>query len=425
MIKKIKNRITVYYSLLVMVVVVLLYVMFTDMARNMNLQNVRAAMAERARLVDVSFKLSSRLNHEALKDADLMKSLVKDISEVINLRVTVVDKNGNVIADSSVQDVRTLDNHRYRKEILAAFENGSGESVRHSNTLNVDMFYYAFRSGSCVIRISEPLYVIENSNGYVRKLVAVISVLLVIAGMGAAFVISRYITLPIMETISFAGDFSSGDYSRRIRHYRDDEIGFLQKSLNTLADTIVEKMESLTLERQKLSVTLDNIHDGIAVIDTNHRIVISNQAFNALAGISVSTAGRIYFEVIRGSSFNSTIEYSLANGEGNRFEENFADDTICEVTVTPIREEGTLQGILVVLHDITGKKRIDRIKTELVGNLSHELKTPIAILRGYIETIRDHLDQPDMCHEMIRKCLVNVEGTVREFLLIEQLAKIS
>ena len=409
MIKKIQNRIAFYYSLLVIMMVAILYVLVSDMVRNINLETVRGAMAERARLIDVSFRLSSRLNHEALQDRDLMKSLVKDISDIINLRVTVADNEGKVVADSSVLDLSTLDNHRYRKEILAAFENGSGESIRHSNTLNVDMFYYAFRSGQCVIRIAEPLNYIENTNSYLKKVLAIISFLLVAGGLGTTLLISRHITRPIMDTISFAGDFSKGEFSRRIHHYRDDEIGMLQKSLNTLADTIVGEMDALTIERQKLAVTLDNIHDGIAVIDTSRRIVISNQSFNVLSGITVTTPGRLYFEVIRSSSFNSTIEYSLSHGQAGHFEESFTNDALCEVRVTPIREEKTLQGILVVLHDVTAKRRIDRIKTELVGNLSHELKTPIAILRGYIETIRDHLDEPVMCAEMIRKSLVNVE----------------
>jgi len=407
--KKISNRIALYYSFVIIIIVVLLDVLFSGMVRDMHIEMVRTEMKEKVRFIDLSFRLSSRFKHDVVRENALMKELVDDIASVIGLRVTLVDGQGKVVADSSVHEIGTLDNHRYRSEIREAFETGTGESVRRSGTLGADMFYYAFRSGPFVIRIAKPLNEIESANRYIRRILLTLSLALAALGMAMTFVISRRITRPIMDTIAFADDFSHGEFSRRVVNYRDDEIGMLQKSLNMLADTLVEKMDALVQERQKLSITLEKIHDGIAVIDRNRRIVLANRSFSRLAGIARTIEGQVYFEVIRGSSFNSTIEYSLSHGDGGCFEEEFAGDILCEVTVTPIKEDATLQGMLVVLHDITEKKRVDRLKTELVGNLSHELKTPVAILKGYMETIREHLSEPDLCAEMIRKSLVNVE----------------
>jgi two-component system phosphate regulon sensor histidine kinase PhoR len=91
------------------------------------------------------------------------------------------------------------------------------------------------------------------------------------------------------------------------------------------------------------------------------------------------------------------------------FEQELGGGTYCDVTINPIRDEKLIQGILVVMHDITERKRIMELKTELVGNLSHELKTPVAILKGYLETILAHPDDPELLRNSLAKALVNVD----------------
>ncbi len=302
-----------------------------------------------------------------------------------------------------------MDNHRYRVEIKDAINNGKGYSVRYSNTLKTDMLYYAVAYPRYVVRLAKPLYEIDGSVRQVRELIILLGFLaLGVTGI-IIMIISRRVTRPIVETLNFAEQFSRGDYSRRILNYSDDEIGTLQRSLNRLADIIVDKIDNLLLEQNKLEVTIESIHDGIGVVDINKKLVIANGAFADLLEIKNLSAGPLYYEVIRSSSFNSMIEYALSHGEKTSFEEEFVNGTICEVAISPIREEKTIRGILLVLHDVTEKKKIERLKTELVGNLSHELKTPITILRGYIETMKDHLHEQDLCRGFISKSLVNID----------------
>lgn len=181
-------------------------------------------------------------------------------------------------------------------------------------------------------------------------------------------------------------------------------------------------MENLILEQKKLQITIESINDGIAVIDNKKRILIANKAFGTLLDIRCSFLNRIYFEVIRSSFLNSKIEYSLSNGEPNYFEDELINGKICEFFINPIKEEKTIQGILIVVHNITDKKRIDRLKTDLVGNLSHELKTPLAIVKGYLETISDNFNNPDLCKNFIEKAIINVN---RQNLIITDMLKLN
>jgi two-component system phosphate regulon sensor histidine kinase PhoR len=177
-----------------------------------------------------------------------------------------------------------------------------------------------------------------------------------------------------------------------------------------MADRIVRDMNMLVAEQNKLKTTLESINDGIAVIDKDKRIVIANRAFISLLGINTeTTTGKIYYEAIRGSSLNKNIELSLKTGESAEFQEKLFSEKFCEIIIVPVKDKAELEGILLVLHDITEKKKIDQLKTDLIGNLSHELKTPIAILKGYLETIQLNPDDKEQNTDYIAKALINLE----------------
>ncbi|MCP4136686.1 MAG: PAS domain-containing protein [bacterium] len=402
MFKTISNKIILSFSILILLLVLFLLVFFNDMVKDTHLNILKREMGEKTRFIELVLQ----------QDPDYLQN-VEEIKKVVNLRVTIVDNSeaekGAVIADSDIEDVSRMDNHQYRVEIKNASMNGTGDSIRYSNTFNSDMLYFARASGSIIIRLAKPLQEIDKSLRKVRNLILFFGAMIFVISIIVTVLISKKITGSIDETLNFAEQFSEGDYSKRILNYSEDEMGHLQKSLNKLADIIVEKIDSLVLEQSKLEITIDSIHDGIAVVDNEKKIILANQAFTTLLSIAPPGIGSTYYEVIRNSSFNSKIEYAIENGEKNQFEEEFLTGVSCEVFIRPIKEENTIQGILIVVHDITEKKKIDRVKTELVGNLSHELKTPITILKGYLETIINHLDKPDLCKDFIGKAVINLD----------------
>ncbi|HON79901.1 MAG TPA: ATP-binding protein [Spirochaetota bacterium] len=408
MLRKISNKITFSYTVLIIFLVLFLLIFFNDLVRETHLNILKKGMSEKIGFIELSLKGILQGQGLAPGNRTLMVKIRK-LSEVINLRITIVNDAGNVLADSEVGTVETMDNHRTRNEISNAFGTGAGDSIRYSRTLRIDMLYYAMKSGAVVIRLAKPLYEVEENLSRVRKLILFLGGVIIIVTLIIVAIISKKITGPINETLDFAEKFSEGDYSRRILNYSDDEIGNLQMSLNKLADIIVDKIDNLVLEQKKLEITIESIHDGIAVIDHNKNILIANRSFMSFLDVRTEYINRKYFEVIRSSSFNSKVEFALMSGESSEFEEEFLNRKYCEVFITPVKEEKTIQGILIVVHDITEKKRIDRLKTELVGNLSHELKTPVAIQKGYLETIREYLDDRAMCMDFLDKSLVNVE----------------
>jgi len=404
---KITNKFVFYYAVLVSALIVSLMFFFNDLIRTVHMDLIKKDIGDKIGLLELMTHDHPRRAGSA-ENAALVEK-VKKYSAISGLRVTLVGFDGRVIADSSVDDPVSMDNHLYRPEISDALSSGKGEAVRYSNTIKADTLYTAKKSSGMVIRLSRTLQEIEITESRTRRLVLLFGFITLAVAMIIVFFMTKRLTKPIREAMNFARFFSEGDYSRRILNYSDDEIGDLQRSLNKLADQMVEKMGTLLMEQEKLKVTIDNIHDGIAVIDRNKKIVLLNRATSTLLNLGSRTGGRFYYEIIRNGTLNAKIEYALAEQEKSFFVEELASGKTCEVHILPIREEKTLQGILLILHDITERKKIDRLKTDLVGNLSHELKTPVAILRGYLETMNDHLDDVPMCRDFIEKAIVNID----------------
>lgn len=405
MLNKFRYKILFFYTLLTLALGLFFFLFFIDLVRDTHLSIIRKDIEEKIDLAEV---LLERSGASTLRDPRALHDEVRRISSIIKLRVSVIGFDGIVRGDSSREE-DTLDNHYYRVEVRRSMDEGRGESIRYSNSLRTEMLYSAKKSKNYIIRLAKPLHEIDRSVASLRNFILSVSGILLVLAFLVNLAISKVITRPINETIDFAEDFARGDLARRIFNYSDDEVGKLQKSLNRLADSLQEKVSNLILEQNKLEVTIENISDGIAVIDGGKKVVLLNKAFAALMDIKTQPHGRYFYEAIRNSTLNAAIEKGLAGGDESRFEMELLSGLSLDVNINPIREEKTLQGVLIVLHDVTERKRIMRIKTELVGNLSHELKTPITILKGYLETIREHLHDPASTSTFLEKALQNID----------------
>jgi two-component system phosphate regulon sensor histidine kinase PhoR len=418
--KKISNRIILFYSVLVAVMLVSLAIIFNNVVRDVETSVIRKSMERMSGFIEKNLDPGSVLKSRG--NEGRIAEQITALSGSSGSRISVIAADGRVVIDSDVKDVAALENHRYRVEIREALEKGSATAIRYSSTLKMDMMYYARKSGDYVIRMSKPLVEIEEGLDRARQLMIFSSAFIIITGIFIVVFISKKVTSPIGETLAFARDFSEGDYSRRVMNYREDEIGQLQKTLNRMADTIVEKIGVLVFEQNKLKTILESIGDGIVVIDESKRILVANRSFRQFFDIGCPVEGRLYFEVIRSRSLNAKIEENLSTGEESGFEERLINGRICEVNISPIRERETLQGILVVLRDVTEKKRIEQIKTDLVGNMSHELKPPITIMKGYLETIRDNMENSRLCADFVDRAIENAD---RQNAIINDILKLN
>ncbi|MBP7736334.1 MAG: HAMP domain-containing protein [Spirochaetes bacterium] len=418
--KKIGNRIIVSYIVLITTLIIVLLFLIIDHIRDYHHSVLKREMTEKINFIELEIRNApQRYLAGTVTDRE---SRVRELSSIVNLRITLVDFSGRVLADSEYTHVDEMDNHRYRVEIKDAISRGSGESIRYSGTLKTDMLYIAKKSDMEIIRLAKPLREVDESIALLRGYILMVGAAALFLSSIIVVIVSRRITRPINETVRFARDFSNGEFGRRIPNYSDDEIGTLQKALNRLADTVVEKIDSLLFEQNKLETTIESINDGIAVVGRDKSILIANRAFKSLLDIESAVVGKLFFEAIRNRALNTRIEQAHATNMPAMFEETFLNGRHCDVFINPISGEQNAGGILIVLHDTTERKKVEQMKTDLVGNMSHELKTPIAILKGYLETMEPHLSDPVMAKELLHKALANVD---RQSSLINDILKLN
>jgi len=416
MFKKLSTKLIFAYVSLIICLTLIVFLLLGTLLRDTHISMIRETMAKDTSLIELKMKeLGIKTPARFKKEIDLL-------SRIMKLRITIIKNNGLVIADSEVDDASRMDNHLYRKEISSALEDKSGYSIRYSNTLKIDMLYYAHKSSDYVIRLAQPLYEVESSLNSLKSLILNVSLIVIITSILIITLISIKFTRPINETMEFALDFTKGNYNKRILNYSEDEIGILQNSLNKMADTIVATLKEHIFEQEKLKTTIESISDGIALIDGNKSIIISNNSFLEMLSIKTTLENKQYFEVIRNRKLNSMIEQSLKKIEKSSFELQLQNERILEIILSPIQSNKSLQGILIVLHDISERKKIEQIKSDLVSNVSHELKTPIAIVKGYLETIDENLDNREMTREFISRAIDNID---RQNAIIEDIIKLS
>ncbi len=308
-------------------------------------------------------------------------------------RITVVTADGLVLSDSQ-SDPKTMENHAGRPEIIQAFREGSGHSVRHSATINRDLLYYAVRQTSpsgkpYILRFAFP----EEAVGQVlwplrRGLWFASALILLIAGI-AVVLVSRNFSDRIERLTAFSQRVAEGDFRAQASDATGDALDVLSDSLNQTAARLDRTIRTLTEERNLSSAILGSMVEGVLVVNAAERVVFANHSFAEILGLGVPPqAGSGLVEWVRQTELIEAARKVLA-GEP-RVESEIVTGTLRQhffaATVASVRTTGT-DGAVLVLHDITDLRKLERVRRDFVANVSHEFRTPLTAIQGFAETL--------------------------------------
>jgi two-component system phosphate regulon sensor histidine kinase PhoR len=310
------------------------------------------------------------------------------------VRVTLVAKDGRVLADSE-QDPLKMESHAGRPEIKEALETGAGRAVRFSTTLGNELVYLASRWQTAggtpfVLRLSLPVQRLDEARAGFRRRLWGASLIVLVLAAAASLLFFRTISTRIERLKEFSHRVAAGDFRPLPLDLSGDELTDLSRTLNQTAAQLDSTIKTLTEERNQSAAILSSMAEGVAVIGSNQRVIFCNSAFRRALEIEDRPyAGRPVIEVIRHSDLLTLIRRALAGNETVRSElvvgsirtRNFA------VTVTPVRSDKATAGAVVVLHDISELRRLERSRRDFVANVSHEFKTPITAIQGFAETL--------------------------------------
>lgn len=347
---------------------------------------------------------------------------VKQLGKQINARITVVDSEGKVIADSE-EDPQKMENHRTRTEIAQAFEGNTGRFLRFSETLGQQMLYVAIpiqRDGKTlyVVRASKFLKDIKVVSRELNARILQISIVILILALVAAFIFARTIYGPIRELTSAIKRVAGHDFSVRVLLKQQDELKEVADSFNDMTDEMQGLFSELTRQKEELNSIISSLQEGLLVLDGEERVLFTNESLKAVTGRDLEN-GKLYWETIREPGINELINRVRADRH-NHVEEITVNGLIflCSATFLTSKEE-----IVLVFHDITEIRKLEKIKSDFVLNVSHELRTPLTSIKGFIDT----MDEGELSEEqrgylaIIKRNTARLINVVKDLLVLSRL----
>jgi len=309
------------------------------------------------------------------------------------VRVTVISSDGRVLADSQ-PDSQSLDNPASRPEIREALQTGEVHSIRHSAALNRDVLYYAVRQNipggtPVVLCFSLPLETVGDTLSSFRRSLWLASFIILLIAGAASLLVSRAFSVRVDRLQEFSRRVAEGDFRPLPADGSGDALEDLCVSLNQTAARLDRTIRTLTEERNLSSAILGSMVEGVAVVNGAERLVFANPGFTEILGLDrPPQSGSALVEVVRQTELIEAVRQIL-KGEP-RVEAEIVTGTLRQhffaATVAAVRA-GDTSGAVIVLHDITDLRKLERVRRDFVANVSHEFKTPLTAIQGFAETL--------------------------------------
>ncbi len=301
--------------------------------------------------------------------------------------------DGQVFAESQ-SDSQTMENHASHPEVREALAKGSGRAIRHSVTVNRDLLYYAVRhdmatGAPIILRFALPIETVDEVlQSFRRSLWLSSFIILIIAGV-AALQISRVFTDRVERLKDFSRRVAAGDFTAIPADSSGDALDDLGASMNRTAAQLDGTIRTLTEERNLSTAILGSMVEGVAVVNGSERLLFANQGFAEILNLKFPPkSGSALVEIVRQTELIEAVRHVL-HGE-SRVEAEIVTGTLRQkyfaATVASVRAGDTL-GAVVVLHDITELRRLERVRRDFVANVSHEFRTPLTAIQGFAETL--------------------------------------
>lgn len=359
-----------------------------------------------------------------------LDGLARKYKGLTGARVTIIDAAGLVLGDSD-EDSSRMENHLGRPEVQSAIAQGWGRSTRYSHTIKIDMLYVAIAVKPVTgpggfLRLSMPLHQVEEAMASIKREVAAGAFVIFLASIVLGIYFSRRITGKVGDMVAFTRAVASGNFGRRLHAGGRDELGVLAENLNEMAGQLSEKIDAITREKATLEAVLGGMTEGVLVTDKDGRVILVNKRVQEIFGLKKEdTLGRPFLEVIRNDELSRLIRAAherreLVSGE---VEVHLPESLYFQAGCVPLAMKGGFAGAVLVLHDVTRLKALERVRRDFVANVTHELKTPISAIQGFTETLlAGALDEKDNA----RRFLGIIESNSRRLArLIEDLLTLS
>lgn len=354
-------------------------------------------------------------------DTNSIKEYVNDIGQQLEIRLTIIGSDGVVLVDSR-GDATKMDNHLTRPEVIQARDNKIGFGIRFSKTTHAEMLYVANRlefKGKTVgyIRTSYYLtHINELFNKLIYETITIIAILIFLVFV-AIYFITYSIAKPLKQITAAFESVASGNFGLKLQINRKDELKKLVASFNKMSEKLGQYFAEIQRQNVELKHLFNSIPDSIFLLNLKNEIILANITFYKNFSLKPEN---LHID-------NTNLPIELINKikdvtASNKFEtlEFVYNHKIYTSTINFIDLNNE---ILVVISDITDIKKIEQIKKDFVINVSHELKTPLTAIKGFIETLEEEVTDQEHLHyiQIVRRHTDRLITIVKDLLLLTEL----
>ena len=362
-----------------------------DLVSTLKLQIVNE-LEKQANLLVSSIDTLNKFNSE--KEADIVADKLAIAS---NSRVTFIRNNGVVIGDSelSFDQLNLIDNHGNREEVIEALKFKTGWSSRYSSTLDKDLIYFAIQDNQFpnpnIIRIAVPLNYLENITETLGLSLILLFLSVFIVSIIASGVAANYLYSNIQDLANVASSISKGksikDDIKLLPTQRVDEFGSVARSISQLSENLKDQIKIIAKQRDQFGLVLDDLGEGIIVTNRKGDVVFTNEQASIILNKNNLLDDNIKnFDI-------PALNYLFKRVKNKKradieFEINI-DRRTTNWVLGSMNQSKTTGQFILVLHDITQLRQLNSMRRDFISNLSHELRTPVSVIRANSETLLD------------------------------------
>jgi len=349
---------------------------------------------------------------------DVVDAFCKEAGKRSATRITVILPSGVVIGDSR-ETPRHMDNHAGRTEIADALNGVVGNSLRYSDTLHQRMMYVAIpyfenNQVAAVIRTSLPVTALDEALADIRIRITLGVLLIAIIAAIVSLLISRQYSRPIEEMKEGAARYAHGELEHRLTLPDSEEMAGLAEAMNLMAEQLSNRIDTIRSQRRELETVLSSMLEGLIAIDNEERIISINQAAANWFEVDVKSAqGRSLQEIIRNQALQKFVTDALQSGEPMEDDVTAfqSGERVLNVKSSPLLDAVHKRiGTLIVFNDVTQLRRLENMRRDFVANVSHEIKTPLTAIKGFVETLQhNNIEDPDETKRFLGIVLKHVD----------------
>ena len=355
---------------------------------------VRLAMQEEQGEIRDDLRQAAQYAAQCVGQEELSK-----IGRLFGARITHMAGNGEILFDTSGQVGFYLD----QPDVVAALADGTGEEISFVGRLAQMQVAVSVRAADgSIVRLTRNQTVFRYGDW---GLFAALMALLLAVSIWLAYSLARKVVTPINEISTAAQAIIDGNYnvSTRIEAYAElRQLLSTLRSMNTRLQDTVEKLQHKSVELESI---IDHMINGLIAVDGQLRVVQMNNAAKHMLGVTGSVEGKPVLEATGNSRLEAGLQEAMEHEELVTLElpvRATPRHRLIRLYVSPLEHENESIGAVALLEDITELRNLEQMRTDFAANVTHELKTPLTSIKGFVETLQaGAIEDPEMAKRFL------------------------